>query len=181
MAEEGVKHMAKRNLLLLLVLALILPVISRAQGTPNFSGTWKLAQIDPPVDPRNGRPPGPGGGAGGGGDAENAYGASIREIFAQAPQMMIITQTADQIAVQIGSEKESYTLDDKPTVAPAGDPSALKTWAHWDGTKLHVHFKKGMNWGRDILSLSNGKLIVLRDIESGGGSTTFALTYSKVQ
>jgi hypothetical protein len=178
---EGGKHMAKLNLLFLLVLALLLPVISRSQGVPNFSGTWKVAQVDPPVDPRNGRPPSAGGGLGGGGDADNAYGASIREIFAQAPQMIIITQTTNQIAVQIGPEKESYTLDDKPTVTPAGDPNALKTWAHWDGSKLHLHFKKGMNWGRDILSLSDGKLVVLRDVESGGGSTTFKVTYSKAE
>jgi len=173
--------MAKRNLLLLLILAVALPVISRAQAVPNFSGNWKLAQIEPPVDPRNGRAPTAGGGLGGGGDADNAYGASIREIFAQAQQMIIITQTANQIAVQIGSEKESYTLDDKPMVTPAGDPNALKTWAHWDGTKLHLHFKKGMNWGRDILSLTDGKLVVLRDVESGGGSTTFNITYSKTE
>jgi len=173
--------MAKRSTLLLLALALILPLLSRAQRTANFSGSWKLAQIDPPVDPRNGRPPGPGGGLGGGGDADNAYGASIREIFAQAPQTMTITQTANQITVQLGPEKESYTLDDKQTVTPPGDINGLKTWAHWDGTKLHLHFKKGMNWGRDILSLTGGKLTVLRDIESGGGSTTYTLTYSKIQ
>ena len=75
--------MAKRNALLLLMAALVLPAIMRAQGTPNFSGNWKVAQIDPSVDPRNGRPPSAGGGLGGGGDAENAYGASIREIFAR--------------------------------------------------------------------------------------------------
>jgi hypothetical protein len=173
--------MAKRNVLFMLFMTLVLPVILRSQGIPNFSGTWKIAQIDPPVDPRNGRPPGPGGGLGGGGDAENAYGASIREIFAQAPQMFVITQAANQITVQLGSEKESYTLDDKPMVTPAGDMNALKTWAHWDGAKLHLHFKKGMNWGRDILSMSDGKLVVLRDIESGGGSTTYTLTYSKTQ
>ena len=173
--------MAKRNLLSLLILAVALPVVSRAQAMPNFSGNWKLAQIEPPVDPRNGRPPSAGGGLGGGGDADNAYGASIREIFAQAPQTIIITQTANQVGVQIGSEKEAYTLDDKPMVSPAGDPNALKTWAHWDGTKLHLHFKKGMNWGRDILSLSDGKLVVLRDVESGGGSTTFNITYSKTE
>ena len=173
--------MAKRNLLLLLILTLALPVLSRAQAMPNFSGNWKLAQIDPPVDPRNGRPPTAGGGLGGGGDADNAYGASIREIFAQAPQMMNVTQTANQITVQLGPEKASYTLDDKQMVTPAGDPNALKTWAHWDGTKLHLHFKKGMNWGRDILSMSDGKLVVLRDVESGGGSTTFTVTYSKTE
>jgi hypothetical protein len=173
--------MAKKKLLLFFVLTLILPAILGAQGMPNFSGTWKRAQIDPPIDPRNGRAPGAGGGLGGGGDADNAYGASIREIFAQAPQMMIITQTANEMTVQLGAEKETYTLDDKQTVTPPGDLNALKTWAHWDGTKLHLHFKKGMNWGRDILSLSDGRLVVVRDVESGGGSTTFTITYSKTQ
>ena len=66
-------------------------------------------------------------------------------------------------------------------VTPAGDINALKTWAHWDGAKLHLHFKKGMNWGRDILSMNDGKMVVLRDVESGGGSTTFSVTYSKAQ
>ncbi len=173
--------MAKQSGRLLLIAALVLPGIMRAQTTPNFSGTWKVAQVDPAVDPRNGRTPSAGGGLGGGGDADNAYGASIREIFAQAPQMIVIQQSASQITVQLGSEKESYTLDDKQMVTPAGDLNALKTWAHWDGAKLHLHFKKGMNWGRDILSLSDGKLIVLRDVESGGGSTTFTITYSKTQ
>lgn len=173
--------MAKRNLLLLLSMALVLAATSWSQGVPNFSGTWRVAQVEPTVDPRNGRPPSAGGGLGGGGDADTAYGASIREIFAQAPQMIVIAQTTDQISVQIGSEKESYTLDDKPTVTPVGDSNGLKTRAHWDGTKLHLHFKKGMNWGRDILSLSDGKLVVLRDVESGGGSTTFKITYSRTE
>jgi hypothetical protein len=168
--------MAKRNFLLLLTLTLILPGISRAQGNVNFSGTWKLAKIDPPVDPRTGRAPGSTGG-----DASDPYAQSVQAIFAQAPQIIIITQAANQITVQLGSEKESYTLDDKQTVVPAGDINALKTWAHWDGAKLHLHFKKGMNWGRDIVSLTNENLTVLRDIESGGGSTTYTLTYSKAQ
>src|SRR5205085_11079831 len=115
------------------------------------------------------------------GDREDAYGASIREMFAQAPMSLVITQTAAQIMVQIGSDKETYTLDDKMTAVPAGDLNALKTHAHWDGAKLHLHFKKGMNWGRDILSMSDGKLVVLRDVESGGGSTTYTITYSKSQ
>lgn len=81
--------------------------------------------------------------------------------------------------VQVGSEKAIYTMDDKLTVVPKGDMNALKTHAHWDGTKLHLHFKKGMNWGRDILSMNDGKLVVVRDVESGGGSTVFTITYTK--
>jgi hypothetical protein len=163
---------SKRALFLLLVLAV--PAISRAQGNANFSGTWKLAQIDPSVDPRTGKPPGSGIV-----EASDSYGQSIQALFAQAPQTMMITQNANQVTVQLGSEKLTYTLDGKQTVTPAGDMNAAKTWTDWDGTKLHLHFKKGMNWGRDVLSLSNGKLIVQRDIDSGGGSTTYTLTYTK--
>jgi hypothetical protein len=172
--------MTKTSVLLLLALVLALPALSLAQGV-NFSGTWKMAQIDPPVDPRNGRAPGAGGGAGGGGDANDAYGASIRDLFAQAPTSLVITQTASQITVQVGTEKGTYTLDDKMMVEPAGDINGLKTHAHWDGQKLHLHFKKGMNWGRDILSMNAGKLVVTRDVESGGGSTTFTITFTKQQ
>jgi len=62
---------------------------------------------------------------------------------------------------------------------PPGDVLALKTRAHWDGAALHLHYKQGMNWGRDILSVSGGTLTLVRDLESGGASTTRTLTYSK--
>jgi hypothetical protein len=171
--------MKKINLLLIVALVLTLPALVRAQAA-NFAGTWRADKVDPPVDPRNGHPPGTGGGAGGGGDANNEYGASIRDLFAQAPASLVITQTGSQITVQVGAEKATYTMDDKLIVDPEGDIDGLKTHAHWDGSKLHLHFKKGMNWGRDILSMENGKLVVVRDVESGGGSTTFKITYSKV-
>lgn len=171
--------MRKISVTLMMALLLFVPALVHAQGV-NFSGTWKMDRIDPPVDPRNGRPPGTGGGAGGGGDANNEYGASIRDLFAQAPASLVIKQTATDLTIQVGNESASYTLDDKMMVVPAGDVNALKTHAHWDGSKLHLHFKKGMNWGRDILSMEGDKLVVLRDVESGGGSTTFKITYSKL-
>jgi len=163
---------------LALVLILAVPAMIHAQSV-NFSGTWKMDKIEPPTDPRNGRSPGSGGGAGGGGDANTEYAASIRDLFAQAPDSLVITQTAKELTVQVGSAKASYTLDDKMMAVPAGDVNALKTHSHWEGQKLHLHFKKGMNWGRDILSVEGGKLVVLRDVESGGASTTFKITYSK--
>jgi hypothetical protein len=168
--------MRKTSVSLALALILCLPGLSRAQGV-NFSGTWKLVQIDPPADPRNGRPPVTGGGTG---EAANDYAASIRDLFVQAPSSLVITQTDSQITIQVGSEKASYTMDDKVMVVPASDINGLKTQAHWDGAKLHLHFKKGMNWGRDILSMNDGKLIVVRDVESGGGSTVFTITYTKM-
>ena len=172
--------MKKQSVLLMLALALFLPAMLRAQAKPNFAGTWKMAKIDPAVDPRNNRPPSQvGGGGGGGGDAENAYGASIRDLFVQAPEALTITQSGNQLMVQVGKEKETFTLDDKLMVVPEGDVNALKTHAEWDGAKLHLHFKKGMNWGRDILSMNGAQLVVQRDVESGGGSTTFTITYNK--
>src|SRR5262245_37061881 len=140
--------MTKRTLMFVIALIAAVPVLMHAQAA-NFSGTWKMDKIEPPVDPRNGRAPASGGGAGGGGDATNAYGASIRDLVAQAPVSLLITQTATEMTVRVGNEKTSYTLDDKLMVVPPSDVLALKTHAHWEGQKLHLHFKKGMNWGRD--------------------------------
>jgi len=73
-----------------------------------------------------------------------------------------------------------YTLDDKTTELPPGDVMAFKSRAHWDGAKLHLHYKQGMNWGRDVLTLSGTTLTLVRDLESGGQSTTRTLTYTKL-
>jgi hypothetical protein len=56
---------------------------------------------------------------------------------------------------------------------------AFKSRAHWEGGKLHLHYKQGMNWGRDQLTLSGSTLTIVRDLESGGQSTTRVLVYSK--
>ena len=165
--------MKKRNALWLMALFLALPALVWAQGSANFSGTWKLTQADPPV------PSGGVGGGGGGGAAAGGGSAYQDNIFSAAPATLVITQTATQVTLQVGADKEVYTLDDKLTVSPPDDVNALKTHAHWDGAKLHLHYKKGMNFGRDIFSLSGGTLTVLRDLESGGGSTTRTLTYTK--
>jgi hypothetical protein len=144
--------MKTRILASLVVLAVYVPALSWAQG-PSFAGSWKLEKAEPlPND-------------------ENAFGA--------VTQTVTIAQTGSQVSVQTGSKRASYTLDGKPTVVPPGDVNGLKTWAHWEGSKLHLHYKQGMNWGRDILSLDAGSLSVVRDIESGGGSTTRTIVYAK--
>lgn len=157
----------------LIVVALVfaLPAATRGQaGGPNVAGTWKLTQVDPPV------PAGRGGGGARGGGIGGPYATTI---LAQAPETLTITQTGTQVTVEIGSAKAVYTLDNKTMSAPEGDVNALKTRAHWEGAKLHLHFKQGMNWGRDILSVSGSRLTLIRDLESGGQSTTRTLTYSK--
>ena len=162
--------MMKRVALLLVALALAVPAAAWAQGNANFSGTWKLDKVDPPL------PTGRGGGRGGGGGGGNAY---EENAFSPAPASMTVTQTPTEVTVQIGSTKAVYKLDNSLTVTPVGDINALKTWAHWDGAKLHLHQKQAMSFSRDMLSVSGGTLIVVLDLESGGGSTPRTLTYTK--
>jgi hypothetical protein len=160
--------MTKPGLLLLLALVVLWPAVTPAQS-PNFSGTWKIASADPPA------PAGRGRGAAGGGIS----GPYAETMLAQAPEVMVLTQNATTITVQMGAAKIVFTLDDKTTELPPGDVMAFKSRAHWDGAKLHLHYKQGMNWGRDVLTLSGTTLTVVRDLESGGQSTTRALTYQK--
>ena len=164
--------MMKRVALLLAALALTVPAATWAQGNANFSGTWKLDRVDPPL------PAGRGGRGGGGGGA--ALDANYAEnAFSPVPSMLVITQTATEITVKTGSTNAVYTLDNNLKVTPPNEVMALKTRAHWDGTRLHLHQKQGQNFSRDILSLGGGTLSVLKDLESGGGSTTRTLTYTK--
>ena len=144
------------------------PTIAHGQGQTNFSGSWKLASVDPPV------PTGRGGGGGGGNNGP--YAATM---FAPAPDTMTITQSASSITVQIGQSKIVYTFDNQLTELPPGDVMAFKSRAHWENGGLHLHNKQGMNWGRDVLTMSGTTLTVVRDLESGGGSSTRTLKYAK--
>jgi hypothetical protein len=140
-------------------------------GGATFSGTWTLAKTEPPVAAgRGGR-----GGPGGGGIA----GPYADTLFAQAPPAVTITQMGTAVSVEIGGKTASYTIDGKTKADGADGVNALKTRAHWDGATLHLHFKQGMNWGRDMLTVSGSTLTIVRDLESGGQSTTRTLTYSR--
>ncbi|HZR24747.1 MAG TPA: peptidyl-alpha-hydroxyglycine alpha-amidating lyase family protein [Vicinamibacterales bacterium] len=141
---------------------------SGAGGT-SFAGAWKLTNAVPPP------PAGPGRGANAGGIS----GPYADSIFAQAPGAVTVTQAANSVAIEIGGKTATYTLDTKLTAVPPNDVNALKTRAHWDGESLHLHYKQGMNWGRDVLTLNGQTLTITRDLESGGQSTTRVLTYSK--
>ena len=162
--------MSRYALFIVLAALIALPASTLGQTGPSFAGSWKLSQAVPPVAAGRG-----GGGARGGGIG----GPYADTILAQAPDALTITQSATQISVQIGSAKAAYTLDNKTVSAPEGDVMALKTRAHWDGARLHLHYKQGMNWGRDVLSISGSTMTLIRDLESGGQSTTRTLTYSK--
>ena len=152
--------------MLLALLTAVVPAITHGQGQANFSGTWKLSSADPPVPI----------GRGGGGGNNGPYAATM---FAPAPDTMTITQSASSITVQIGQSKIVYRLDDQLTELPPGDVMAFKSRAHWENGALHLHNKQGMNWGRDVLTMSGTTLTVVRDLESGGGSSTRTLKYTK--
>ena len=164
--------MMKRGVPLLVVFAFALSAVAWAQGNANFSGAWKLDKTDPPVAA------GRGGGRGGGAPVPGGSGYD-ESIFGAVTQTVTISQTPGDLTIQTGPRKATYTLDGKQNVVPPGDVNGLKTWAHWDGAKLHLHFKQGQNWGRDVLSSNGGALTILRDLEAGGGSTTRTLVYSK--
>ena len=136
---------------------------------PDYSGAWTLASAVPPP------PPGPGRGAAGGGIS----GPYADNLFAQAPAAVTIAQTGAGITIQVANAKATYTFDERTVEVPAGDVLALKTRAHWDSQVLHLHYKQGMNWGRDELTINGNALTIVRDLESGGQSTTRTLTYTK--
>jgi hypothetical protein len=140
-------------------------------GGATFAGTWTLASTEPPVTAGRGGRGGPGGGG--------ISGPFADTLFAQAPPSVTITQAGDSVSVEIGGKLAKYTLDGKTLSTPPGEVSALKTRGHWDGTTLHLHYKQGMNWGRDMLTVSGRTLTIVRDLESGGQSTTRTMTYSK--
>ena len=161
--------MTKQIASLSVALLVAVPLGARAQSGADFSGTWKLTRTDPPVAT----------GRGGGGRGGGISGRYAETTFNQAPDTISITQSGNDVAVQIGADQAVFTLDGKTTDTPRGDVNALKTRAHWEGAALHLHYKQGMNWGRDILSLAGGTLTIVRDLESGGASTTRTLTYTK--
>jgi hypothetical protein len=149
----------KRLLCFCIVLAVAMPGVVRTQTAADFSGTWKLNKVEPPQT----------GSIGGGNDAT----------FGAITDTVVISQTSKDLTFQNGSMNAVYTLDGNTTVTPPGDVSGLKTRAHWDGSKLHLHYKRGQNWARDVLSVNGNTLTILRDLDSGGRSTTRTLTYTR--
>jgi hypothetical protein len=134
----------KRVLLLALIGAVILPFAARAQGKPDFSGTWTLdtAKSDPAPQGRGG---------GGGGAAS-----------------LTIKQTAMELAVtsegRQGPQTLTYKLDGSEStnqVMGRGGATPVKSTAKWDGASLVIETT------RDIQGMSITTKEV-RKLESGG-------------
>jgi len=138
----------KRVLLTALVAAMVIPFPARAQGKPDFSGTWTLdtAKSDPP-------PQGRGGGGGG--------------------ATLTIKQTGTELAVtsegRQGPQTMTYKLDGSPSsneVMGRGGAQTVKSTAKWEGATLAIETTRdiqGMSiTTKEVRSLSaDGKVMTI--------------------
>jgi len=158
----------RRVALVFVTLALVLPAAGRAQGKPDFSGTWKYDKSDP-VGYK---------GTGGG--------------WAVPAQTFVMRQTGTEITVESDTYgkpmKMVYKLDGSDTITEAQGESqsgvaAVVRWrtkSRWDGNKLVLYtWNTALNQMRDTMTLSGAQLTIARVTENPGGSTTTRLFYNK--
>jgi hypothetical protein len=150
------------------VLAVTLPAGASAQQRPNFSGTWKFTTSNPPNYP-----------------GSNGWGVPS--------PTMVVTQTATELTIDSGQfgttpMKVVYKLDGSdtlwqgPSSSQSGSTAIVKwrTKASWDGNRLILYtWNTALNQMRDILSLSDGRLTIVRATEQPGPSTNATLNYTK--
>jgi hypothetical protein len=156
------------------------PAPSRADGQPNFSGTWKLTKQDPPTTGRGG---------GRGGDDRGASRA-----LEATPETVKITHSGNDLTfestmrdgwVRTLQFKLDFVITENP-LPPGGDGGEprlngpTKTRGRWMGNKLFLHQTQGLGQRRDVLTLNGDVLTIQRDYETPGGSGTLYLTFSKV-
>ena len=139
-----------------------------AQAKPDFTGTWKLSATNPPNYP---------GSAG----------------WGVPSPTIVVKQNATEVAVQSGQYGAApmtvvYKLDgsdtiwEAPSVTQSGSTAVVKwrTKARWDGNTLILFtWNTALNQMRDVLSVRNGALTIVRGTEQPGPSTNATLTYNK--
>ena len=160
-----------------LVMALTMAVAVPSGGWPqaakvtDFSGTWKY-EASGATGPRVG-------GLEGGGYVN----------WGPAAPTLVITQSATEITLDRGpgETKWVYRLDGMerlvpdPTNTEPGGPYPFKTKARWDGPKLVLYTRQGLNQQRDILTLAGSVLRITRDTETPPGSgIDLRLVYNKI-
>lgn len=139
-----------------------------AQARPDLSGTWKLSGTNPPNYP---------GSAG----------------WGVPSPTIVIKQTPMDVTIQSGQYGASpmtvvYKLDgsdniwEAPSMTQSGTTAVVKwrTKARWDGNKLILFtWNTALNQMRDVVSVTNGALTIVRGTEQPGPSTNATLTYNK--
>jgi hypothetical protein len=150
-----------------MVAAIVIPFTARAQGKPDFSGTWTLdtAKSDPAPQ-----------GRGGGGGA-----ASVT-----------IKQTGTELAItsegRQGPQTMTYKLDGSEStnqVMGRGGAQSVKSTAKWDGASLVIETTRDFN-GMTITSkekrrLDNGgkEMIVETSTQTPQGEQKRKVVYTK--
>jgi hypothetical protein len=159
--------MIKRMTLLLIALSVGVSA-AWAQAKPDLSGTWNLAGTNPPNYP---------GSAGWGVPSPTI-------VVKQGPTEVAIDSAqygARQMTV-VYKLDGSDTIWDAPSVTQSGTTAIVKwrTKARWDGNKLILFtWNTALNQMRDVLSVSNGALTIVRGTEQPGPSTNATLTYTR--
>jgi hypothetical protein len=158
----------KHVLVLALAAGAILPAGLSAQARPNFAGTWKFASSVPADYP-----------------GSNGWGVPSPTI--------VLTQSPTELTIESGQfgaarMKVVYKLDGNDTIweAPSSSQSgstAIVKWrtkASWDGNRLMLYtWNTALNQMRDIMSLTDGRLTIVRATEQPGPSTNATLTYTR--
>ena len=133
----------KRVLLTAIVAAMVIPFPARAQGKPDFSGTWTMdaAKSDP-------APQGRGGGGGGGGSVT----------IKQTGTELMVTSEGRQ-----GPQTMTYKLDGSESsnqVMGRGGAQTVKSTAKWDGSSLVIETTRDFNGTaittKEVRKLDNG-------------------------
>jgi hypothetical protein len=159
---------SRRMMSLVVALTVIVSAALSAQGRPNLSGTWKFVASNPANYP-----------------GSNGWGVPSPTI--------VITQSPTELTIESGQfgaspMKVLYKLDGSDTVweGPSSSQSgstAIVKWrtkASWDGSRLVLYtWNTALNQMRDIVSLSDGRLTIVRATEQPGPSTNATLTYNK--
>ncbi len=159
--------MIKRMTLLLIALSVGVSA-AWAQAKPDLSGTWNLSGTNPPNYP---------GSAGWGVPSPTI-------VVKQGPTEVAIDSAqygARQMTV-VYKLDGSDTIWDAPSVTQSGTTAIVKwrTKARWDGNKLILFtWNTALNQMRDVLSVSNGTLTIVRGTEQPGPSTNATLTYTR--
>ena len=162
--------MMMRVVLLSMAIGLGVTAVASAQAKPDLSGTWTLSGTTPPNYP---------GSAG----------------WGVPSPTVVVKQSASEISIQSGQYGAQpmtvvYKLDgtdtiwEAPSTTQSGSTAIVKwrTKARWDGNKLLLFtWNTALNQMRDIVSVSNGTMTVVRGTEQPGPSTNATLTYSKAR
>jgi hypothetical protein len=159
----------RRVLLTAMVAAVVIPFTARAQGKPDFSGTWTLdtAKSDPAPQGRGG-----GGGMGGG--------------------PITIKQTATELSITSegrgGPQTLTYKLDGSEStnqVMGRGGAQSVKSTAKWDGSSLVIDTTRDFNGmtitTKEVRRLDNGgkEMIVETTAQTPQGEQKRKVVYTK--